>query len=107
MKNDKLASMLKVLFPNEAWETYVRASVCILHHLYGGTDEVPECLQEFHPNPALVSVWHSGCKSLSPDTFDNLEKALIEIATRQNSARTGFSPEYLAEQTDLHKDDIK
>jgi hypothetical protein len=92
MIKDTLASMLKVLFPNEAWDTYVRASACILHEHYGKTDDVPDCLKEFSPSPALVSVWHSGCRSLSPDSFDELEKALIEISHRQQPSRDRDTP---------------
>jgi hypothetical protein len=83
MMIENLATLLKCLFPGEATDTYHRGAVCVLHELYGGTDEVPTSLHEFMPKPAIVSVWHSGCKSLSPDKFDTLEEILKEIAIRQ------------------------
>jgi hypothetical protein len=29
--HERIALCLKVLFPNEAWDTYVRSAVCLIH----------------------------------------------------------------------------
>jgi hypothetical protein len=31
---ERIALSLKVLFPNEAWDTYVRSAVCLIHEFH-------------------------------------------------------------------------